>query len=243
MSSQPTPPASPPAASPVVSSTASSVLWAGVDHYFNDMLLPPDPVLDATISDSDAAGLPAINVAPNQGKLLGLLAAIQGAERILEVGTLGGYSTIWLARALPVHGRLITIEFEPKHAEVARANIERAGLADRVEVRVGRAGELLPALDAQGQAPFDLVFIDADKPGNPDYFRWALRLSRPGSLIIVDNVVRNGAVIDAASIDPNVKGVRAMLDLIADEPRVSATMLQTVGLKGYDGLLIARVIG
>jgi predicted O-methyltransferase YrrM len=216
--------------------------WSAVDSYFVDMLVPGDPALDAALAASAAAGLPAINVAPNQGKLLQLLARLVGARAILEIGTLGGYSTIWLARALPPGGRLITLEYDPNHAEVARANLANAGLSETVEVRVGRAVESLPLLAAEGHGPFDLIFIDADKPSNPDYFAWALKLSRPGSLIIIDNVVRNGAVIDPSSADPNVQGVRRVTELIAAEPRVSATALQTVGSKGYDGLAIALVL-
>jgi predicted O-methyltransferase YrrM len=216
-------------------------LWSDVDHYLTETLVPTDDALDGALQASIDAGLPAINVAPNQGKLLHLLARLSGARSILEIGTLGGYSTIWLARALPADGRLVTLEADPRHAEVAAANIARAGLAGQVEVRVGRAIETLPKLESEGAGPFDLVFIDADKPSNPDYFRWALALTRPGSVIIVDNVVRDGAVADADSADPAVLGVRAMNDLIAAEPRVSATAVQTVGSKGYDGLLVARV--
>lgn len=215
--------------------------WSAVDRYITDLLVPSDPALDAALRASAAAGLPPINVAPNQGKLLMLLAQAQGARNILEIGTLGGYSTIWLARALPADGRLITLEFDPKHAEVARANIERAGLADVVEVRLGRALDTLKQLAAENRGPFDLIFIDADKPGYPDYFPWALKLSRPGSMIIADNVVRNGAVIDADSSDPNVQGMRRFNELLAAEPRVSATVIQTVGSKGYDGFAIALV--
>ncbi|MDM9383978.1 O-methyltransferase [Chlorogloeopsis sp. ULAP01] len=215
--------------------------WTEVDHYITDLLVPPDPVLDAMLQASDAAGLPPHNVSPNQGKLLMLLALIQRAHTILEIGTLGGYSTIWLARALPADGRLITLESNPKHAEVARDNIARAGLAHLVEVRVGRAIDTLPQLATEGQHPFDLIFIDADKPSNPEYFVWALKLSRQGSLIIADNVVRNGVVIEANSDDPSVKGVRRFHELLAAEPRVSATAIQTVGSKGYDGFAIAFV--
>ena len=217
--------------------------WSAVDRYITDLLVPSDPALDAALRASAAAGLPPINVAPNQGKLLMLLAQAQGARNILEIGTLGGYSTIWLARALPAGGRLITLEFDPKHAEVARANIERAGLADVVEVRLGRALDTLKQLAAENRGPFDLIFIDADKPGYPDYFPWALKLSRPGSMIIADNVVRNGAVIDADSSDPNVQGMRRFNELLAAEPRVSATVIQTVGSKGYDGFAIVLVTG
>ena len=216
--------------------------WTAVDRYFTDRLLPNDPVLDEALRASAAAGLPAIQVSPAQGKLLEVLVRIQGARRILELGTLGGYSTIWLARALPPGGRLVSLEAEPKHAEVARANLARAGLAEIVEIRLGRAVDTLPRLAAEGRGPFDLIFIDADKGGYPDYFAWALKLSRRGSVIIADNVVRHGAVIDPASPDPGVQGVRRMLELAAAEPRVCATAIQTVGSKGYDGLMIATVV-
>jgi len=217
--------------------------WAAVDHYICDLLVGPDPALDAALQDSAAAQLPPINVAPNQGKLLHLLVRIHGARSILEVGTLGGYSTIWLARALPAGGRLVTLELEPKHAEVARANLARAGLSEVVEVRVGRAVDSLAALDAEGAAPFDFVFIDADKPSNPDYFTWALKLTHPGSVIVVDNVIRNGAVADASSDDPAIVGTRKLNELMAAEPRVSVTEVQTVGTKGYDGFALALVTG
>jgi predicted O-methyltransferase YrrM len=217
-------------------------LWTAVDHYITDLLVPPDVALEAAQRASVAAGLPAIAVAPNQGKLLHLLARIQGARNILEIGTLGGYSTIWLARALPAGGRLITLEADAKHAEVARANIARAGLAEVVEVRLGRALDTLPMLEAEGRGPFDFTFIDADKPGIPEYFVWALRMSRAGSVIVVDNVIRDGEVADAASADPNVLGVRRFNEMLAGEPRVSATTIQTVGSKGYDGLTIALVV-
>jgi predicted O-methyltransferase YrrM len=215
--------------------------WTAVDRYLTDLLVPPDPALDAALQASAVAGLPPIHVSPNQGKLLLLLARAQGARTILEIGTLGGYSTIWLGRALPPGGRLITLEADPKYAEVARANIGRAGLTDVVELRLGRALDTLPQLVAERRGPFDLTFIDADKPGYPDYFAWTLKLSRRGSLIIVDNVVRKGGVIDAASSDPNVQGVRRFNELLAAEPRVSATAIQTVGSKGYDGFAIALV--
>jgi len=217
-------------------------LWSDVDRYLGDLLLPADPVLEAALADSAAAGLPAIQVTATQGKLLMLLARMQGARRILEIGTLGGYSTIWMARALPKDGRLITLEVDPKHAEVARKNITRAGLADRVELRLGRALDILPQLAAEGRGPFDLFFIDANKPNNPEYFGWALKLSRKGSVIIVDNVIRNGAVINAASTDTDVLGTRRVLELMAAEPRVSATALQTVSGKGWDGFALAVVI-
>ena len=215
--------------------------WTAVDRYFTEMLAPPDPALDEALRSSAEAGLPAIQVSVNQGKLLHLLARSVGARRILEIGTLGGYSTIWLARALPPDGRLVTLEAEPKHADVARRNIARAGLAGVVEVVVGKAGETLPQLAAGDDAPFDFIFIDADKPGYPDYFRWALKLSRPGTMIIADNVVRKGAVVDAESTDANVQGVRRFIEQVAAERRVSATTIQTVGSKGYDGLCITLV--
>jgi predicted O-methyltransferase YrrM len=220
--------------------------WASVDAYFTERLIRPDAGLEAALRASDAAGLPAINISPMHGKLLHLLARLMGARRILEVGTLGGYSTIWLARALPADGRLITLELDAHHAAVARANLRAAGVADQVEVRVGRAVELLAALAIEKQQPFDLVFIDADKPGNLDYLTWALALTRPGSLIVVDNVVRNGEVANPASADASVRGVRRMMDAIASDPairdRVDATAIQTVGIKGYDGLAILRVV-
>ena len=216
--------------------------WTAIDRYLTDLLAPHDAALEATLDRSEAAGLPSIQVSPNQGKLLHLLARLQGARAILEIGTLGGYSTIWLARALASGGHLVTLEFDPKHAEVARANVARAGLAGAVEVRVGPALDTLPVLAAEGRGPFDLTFIDADKPNTPEYFAWALRLSRRGSLIIADNVVRDGAVIDAASTDPSNRGMRRFLELLAAEPRVSATAIQTVGSKGYDGFAVALVI-
>jgi predicted O-methyltransferase YrrM len=219
----------------------SEARWLAVDRYITDLLVRPDPALDAALETAAAAGLPPINVAPNQGKLLWLLARVQGARQILEIGTLGGYSTIWLARALPAEGRLITLEADPQHAEIARANIARAGLADIVELRLGRALDTLPKLATEQRGPFDLTFIDADKENNPDYFAWALRLSRRGSLIVIDNVVRGGAVADAGSGDPDIVGVRRLNDLLAAEPRVSATAIQTVGSKGYDGFAIALV--
>lgn len=216
--------------------------WTAVENYITDTLHTSDAALEAALVTSAKAGLPPIHVAPNQGKLLMLFARMIRARRILEVGTLGGYSTIWLARALPPDGRLITLESDPKHAEVARANIARAGLAEVVDVRVGRALDTFPLIMRDERAPFDLVFIDADKPSNPDYFAWALRLTRPGSLIIVDNVVRDGAITDADSQDAAVRGVRRLFEQMAVEPRVDATAIQTVGSKGYDGLAIALVI-
>ncbi|MGW7821755.1 O-methyltransferase [Streptomyces puniciscabiei] len=219
----------------------SQQTWTAVDDYFNALLVPEDDALLSAAADSDAAGLPAIQVAPNQGKLLSLLARIRGARRILEIGTLGGYSTIWLARALPDDGRLVTLESDPHYAAVATANIARAGLDHIVDIRVGRAQDTLPVLAAEEAGPFDLVFIDADKPSNPDYLEWALKLSRPGSVIVGDNVVRAGAVTDADSDDPRVQGVRRFTELIAGHPRLTATTLQTVGSKGYDGFTLALV--
>lgn len=215
--------------------------WTAVDRYIADLLVPPDEALDAALRASNEAGLPPINVAPNQGKLLHLLARIQGARTILEIGTLAGYSTIWLARALPAGGKVVTLEIEPKHAEVARKNFARAGLADAIDLRLGRATDTLAQLAAKGAGPFDLVFIDADKASIAEYFAWALKLTRVGSLIIVDNVVRKGAVIDAQSADESVRGVRRFNEVLAKEKRVSATTLQTVGSKGYDGFTLALV--
>lgn len=217
--------------------------WAAVDDYLNELFVQSDPALEETLVSSQAAGLPSIQVAANQGKMLQLLAQLQGAKKILEIGTLGGYSTIWLARALPAGGRLITLEANPRHAEVARANIARAGLSEKVEVRVGPAVESLAQLVAEGQRPFDFIFIDADKVSYPDYFTWSLRLSRPGTLMVADNVVRRGAVADPESDDENVQGIRRFNELVAAEPRVSATALQTVGSKGYDGLAFILVGG
>lgn len=218
-------------------------LWTAVDQYIGEAIVPSDPALDAALAATDAAGLPSIQVSAPQGKFLALLASIRGARKILELGTLAGYSTIWLARALPPGGRLITLEAEPKHAEVARANIARAGLGEVVQVRLGRALDTLPILTQEGAGPFDLVFIDADKANIPAYFEWSLKLTRPGSVIVVDNVVRKGNVIDAASTDANVQGVRRFNELLAKTTRVSATTVQTVGSKGYDGFTLALVTG
>jgi len=216
--------------------------WTAVDRYITDLLVPADPALDAALAASAAGGLPAINVAPNQGKFLAMLAQLQKARSILEIGTLGGYSTIWLARALPAGGRLVTLEADPAHAKVARANIENAGLAGVVDLRLGPALETLPQLAAEGLGPFDFIFIDADKPAYPEYFEWAMKLSKRGSLIIADNIVRKGAVIEPNHEDPRVHGVRRFNELVAAEPRVSATAIQTVGSKGYDGFVMAMVI-
>jgi predicted O-methyltransferase YrrM len=219
----------------------SQELWNAVDAYIGSHFLPPDPALDAALAASDAAGLPPIAVSPAHGKMLHILARLKGCRSILEVGTLGGYSTIWLARALLPGGRLITLEADPRHAEVARGNIAGAGLADVVDIRIGRAIETLPTLtDA---APFDLVFLDADKPGNADYFRWALKLTTVGSLIIVDNVVRSGGVTDPQSTDASVRGVQHFNEVAAAEKRVIVTEVQTVGVKGHDGFALALVVG
>lgn len=217
--------------------------WHAVDEYIADMVVGADPALTEALAASDAAGLPQIAVAPNQGKMLYLLARTNGARRILEIGTLGGYSTIWLARALPPAGRLVTLEYEQAHAAVARANLDRAGVGDRVEVRVGAALDSLAALGREQAEPFDLVFIDADKPNNPRYLTWALELTRPGSLIIVDNVVRGGRITDADSTDPSVLATRELTTMLATDERLSATMIQTVGSKGYDGFALALVTG
>ncbi|WP_405079036.1 O-methyltransferase [Paenibacillus chitinolyticus] len=215
--------------------------WSHVDACLNEWLVPADPVMTAVLANNASADLPPIDVAPNQGKLLHLLAKIQGARSILEIGTLGGYSTIWLARALPEDGKIVTLEYDPHHAETARHNLSQAGVSHLVELRVGEALGSLEQLYAEGAGPFDLIFIDADKPNNPDYFKWALKLSRPGSLIIGDNVIRDGEVANRHSTDPRVQGVRTFLELIAAEPRVTATALQTVGSKGYDGFVLALV--
>jgi len=220
--------------------SSSKEQWTAVDDYIHDLLIGSDPALEAALEASTAAGLPAIAVSPPQGKLLHLLARAMGARKILELGTLGAYSTIWMARALPADGKVITLEYDPKHAEVARGNIARAGLASKVEIRLGRAIDSLPQLAVV--APFDLIFIDADKVGYPEYFKWALKLSRTGTLIIADNIVRKGAVADPSSDDENVLAVRRYNELLAAEPRVSATVIQTVGSKGYDGFAMALVL-
>jgi len=215
--------------------------WSEVDDYVGGLLAPHDEALDAALKASDEAGLPEIQVSPPQGKLLQLLAQSVGAQMVLEFGTLGGYSTIWLGRGLPADGRLITLEADSHYAEVARENIERAGLGDVVELRVGPALETLPLLDAESAGPFDLTFIDADKVSTPKYFAWALDHSRPGSLIVADNVVRDGTLADADSDDPKVKAQRQLHGMIAADPRVTATTIQTVGGKGYDGFTVALV--
>lgn len=219
----------------------SKDLWAAVDRYITDSLFPPDPVLDTALANNIAAGLPAIDVSACLGKFLHLLAQVRGSRRILEIGTLGGYSSIWLARALPAGGRLITLEANQKHAEVARSNIEKAGLAGIVDIRVGLALETLPQLEQEKVAPFDFIFIDADKPNIPEYLQWALKFSRRGTLIVIDNVVRDGAIIDQNSSDASVLGVRRLFAMLTTESRLSATALQTVGVKGYDGFVLAHV--
>jgi predicted O-methyltransferase YrrM len=218
----------------------TEALWTEVDHYINRMLVPDDAALNAAMESSNAAGLPPINVTPSQGKLLHILARLQGARHILEIGTLGGYSTIWLARALPEGGRLVTIEADPRHADVARKNILRAGLDLLVDLRLGLGLDVLAEIASEGGA-FDLTFIDADKQNIPEYFKFALKLARRGSLIIVDNVVRDGRVIDSKSHDPDIVGIRRFNEMLAAEPRVRATAIQTVGAKGYDGFAIALV--
>jgi predicted O-methyltransferase YrrM len=215
--------------------------WTEVDRYITERVLPADPALEAALAASDAAGLPAIQVSPNMGKLLQLLAQSIGARGILEIGTLGGYSTIWLARAVAPGGRVVTLELNSAFAEVARSNLARAGLAARVEVRIGPALETLPLLAAEASGPFDLIFIDADKESTAEYFRWALKLSRRGSLIVVDNVVREGTLIDEDRRDSHIQGIRDFYELAAAEPRVSMTAIQTVGIKGYDGFAVALV--
>jgi len=221
---------------------SDSQLWDDVDAYFTAQLSPADDALEAALRESDAAGLPPVNVTATQGKFLHLLAQIQGARTILEIGTLGGYSTIWLARALPADGRLVTLEYSARHAEVATRNIARAGLDALVDVRVGPALESLPKLADDNPPPFDLVFIDADKGNNPHYLEWALKLTSTGSLIVVDNVVRGGRVADADDTADDVRGTRAAIELIGSHPRLSGTAVQTVGSKGYDGFALARVL-
>ena len=216
--------------------------WTEVDRYITQRMLPADPVLEAALAASDAAGLPTIQVSPNMGKLLQLLAQSIGARKILEIGTLGGYSTIWLARAVTPGGRVVTLELDSAFAAVARSNLARAGLAERVEVRIGPALETLPLLAVEVSGPFDLIFIDADKENTAEYFRWALKLSRRGSLIVVDNVVRDGALIDEERRDAHTQGIRDFYALAAVEPRVSMTAIQTVGIKGYDGFAVALVV-
>lgn len=215
--------------------------WAGVDDYLSSLFLPPDAALEQALRVSQAAGLPAIQVSPLQGKLLYLLAKSIAARRILEIGTLGGYSAIWLARALPPEGLLITLELDPKHAAVARENLAGAGVSERVEIHLGQALDSLARLVEENQPPFDLVFIDADKPNYPAYFEWSLQLSHPGTLIVADNIIRKGRIVEPDSQDANVQGMRRFLERVAAEPRVTATALQTVGSKGYDGFALILV--
>jgi predicted O-methyltransferase YrrM len=222
--------------------TGDNPVWAKVDRYFGDLLVPSDGKLDAALSANEKAGLPQIDVTSLQGKFLEFLVRISGARRVLEIGTLGGYSTIWMARALPDGGRMVTLELNPHHARVAIGNLQNAGLSERVEVRVGPANESLSTLVTVTSEQFDLIFIDADKQGYPEYLRWALKLSHPGTVIVADNVVREGKVIDANSNDANVQGVREFTAQLAAEPRLSATVLQTVGVKGYDGFALAIVL-
>jgi predicted O-methyltransferase YrrM len=217
-------------------------LWTAVDQYINEALIPGDPILEAALEASQKAGLPSIQVSPPQGKMLHILARSIKARNILEIGTLGGYSTIWMARALPTGGRLLTLEADAKHAEVARANVARAGLAEMVELRLGAALDTLPHVAAENRGPFDLIFIDANKSTMAQYFDWSLKLSRPGTMIIADNVIRSGAVVDSASTDADVQGVRRFNERVAAEPRVSATEIQTVGSKGYDGFALVLVL-
>lgn len=220
---------------------AQEARWAAVDSYIGEKLLGSDPVMRDVLESSEAAGLPSIAVSPAQGKFLFLLARMMAAKNVLELGTLGGYSGVWLARALPPDGQLVTIDIEPEHTAVAMRNFERAGVTDRVDARVGPALELLPRLKTEQRPPFDLVFIDADKAAYPEYLDWAIALCRPGGLIVTDNVVRGGAVIDGASSDPMVQGVRRFMDKLQGNPKITATVIQTVGAKGYDGLALIQV--
>lgn len=219
----------------------NETVWAEVDRYICETIPHNDAALDAVAKANAAAGLPAIDVSAPQGKLLDVLALAVGAKRVLEIGTLGGYSTIWMARALPADGQVVTLEFSPKHAEVARKNLDAAGVGGKVEIRIGAAAESLEKMAAEGVAPFDLIFIDADKKNNPVYVQWALKLARKGTVIIVDNVIRSGGVLDAKTDDADVRGTRAMFELVGKEPRLTATAVQTVGSKGHDGFVIAVV--
>ncbi|MGO9339761.1 MAG: O-methyltransferase [Terracidiphilus sp.] len=221
---------------------AGQAVWSKVDRYFGDLLAPSDAALDAALRANQQAGLPQIDVTSLQGKFLDFLVRSSGAKRVLEIGTLGAYSTIWLARALPEGGRVVTLELDPHHARVARGNLQNAGVLDRVDLRVGPALESLSTLVTENAEPFDLIFIDADKQGYPEYLQWSLKLARPGTVIVADNVVREGRVIDANSDDANVQGVQQFTELLAGEPRLSATVLQTVGAKGYDGFALAVVL-
>jgi predicted O-methyltransferase YrrM len=217
-------------------------LYAAVDNYLAETLILPDPGMDAVLKSCQDAGLPAIAVTPTQGKFLQIVARMVNAKRILEIGTLGGYSTIWLARALPPNGQVVTLEFNAKHAEVAQENFRRAKVESLVKLHIGAALDTLPKIAAANPPPFDLIFIDADKKNNPHYFPWALKLARSGSVIIIDNVVREGKVLDADSVDPDIVGTRQVLSDVANEPRVSATALQTSDAKGHDGFALALVL-
>jgi predicted O-methyltransferase YrrM len=219
----------------------SNQLWTEVDHFLANALLPEDPILNEVLKSSEAAGIPAIQVSALQGKLLMLLVQVQGARRILEIGTLAGYSTIWLARGLPEGGNIVTLEADAHHAKIAQSNIAKAGFGDRVDLRLGRALKTLPVLAEENPAPFDFFFIDADKKHIPEYFDWSLNLSRPGSLIVVDNVVRDGQVADMANRESNINGIRRFLERAGRDPRVQTTAMQTVGIKGHDGFAVARV--
>lgn len=226
-----------------MASEADKTLWTSVDRYVNQTVAQNDDVLEAAMKANADAGLPGIDVTASQGKFLHVLALATGARRVLEIGTLGGYSTIWLARALGRGGRVVTLEFEPKHADVARKNLKRAGLAKRVEIRVGPAADSLARLSEEGAKPFDLIFIDADKKNNPVYLEWALKLAKRGTLIVIDNVVRDGELVNAESTDSDIVGTRDMFARMANEPRLVGTAVQTVGSKGYDGFAIAVVVG
>jgi predicted O-methyltransferase YrrM len=220
----------------------SQQLWTDVDRYFSDLLAPHDAQLNAAVKANRAAQLPAIDVSPLQGKFLHVLVQMTQAKRVLEIGLLGGYSTIWMARALPRGGRIVSLEYEPRHAEVARENLRRAGLLRSVEIHVGPALASLPILKKEGAGPFDLIFIDADKENNPQYLEWALKLSRPGTVIVIDNVARHGTIIDAKSAEPDIRGTRRCLQMMAKHPRLSAVAMQTVGVKGLDGFAMAVVL-
>lgn len=219
----------------------SSKTWTAVDDYIVSSLFEADPALDAVLAANREQGLPAIDVSAAQGKLLSLLVRIRGAKRVLEIGTLGGYSTIWMARGLPADGKVVTLELDPHHAKVARSNFERAGVSGKIDLRIGPALQSLAALDSENAGPFDLIFIDADKPNNPNYLDWAMKLSRPGTVIVCDNVIRDGAVVKHNSGDANVEGARAAFSFIGGDKRLDGTAIQTVGAKGYDGFAVAIV--
>lgn len=217
-------------------------VWTQVENYFAKLLAPEDEASQPILKTNQAASLPAIDVPALLGKFLELMVRVTGARRVLEIGTLGGYSTVWLARALPSGGRVTTLEIDPRHAQVAQENFKRAGLADRIEIRLGAAAESLRQLYESGTEPFDLAFLDADKKSLPEYLEWSVRLARPGTLIVVDNVVRDGKVVDAKSKDADVQGVRRMTEMMAANPRLCATAIPTVGARGYDGFAMAYVL-